>query len=380
VTIVASVTVVTSWVQVTKWATRSVRCTPIRGSAAPPTSSGDQLSASADSPFRNPFGPVAAPGPDPDLTAALKKSRDLLEQSHHIAHVSKELADAATAALAAEKQETRRLRIALEHALQRNRKMLAAMQAYAKDVDAAFQAVMEEVQAVQKPEDVAESQEEVATLTVLLEEAIAEKDAALRLKEAAKARYAGHMRRCGQGAEPQRLRELLDADSIAGLLEQAGHVCTMVKITADRTAAAALDRSAPPNVRGRLADALATMQEYAEAKSTALAAGRAAGAALANMRSYCQDPSSNALIPHTHVALGEGETVTGNAKMRQARTFPVPDSVRPEGRAVMNAHIRIGSGKPPAPRLHFLDDTGFGTSGMIVVGWVGQHLPNVATN
>jgi hypothetical protein len=45
----------------------------------------------------------------------------------------------------------------------------------------------------------------------------------------------------------------------------------------------------------------------------------------------------------------------------------------------MEAHIRIGSGKPPAPRMHFHDDTS-GSTGKIYVGHLGPHLPNYQTN
>ncbi|MFL9684904.1 MULTISPECIES: hypothetical protein [Streptomyces] len=43
----------------------------------------------------------------------------------------------------------------------------------------------------------------------------------------------------------------------------------------------------------------------------------------------------------------------------------------------MVEHIRIGDGEPPARRLHFLDDTD--RSGLIVVGYFGDHLFNSQT-
>jgi hypothetical protein len=45
----------------------------------------------------------------------------------------------------------------------------------------------------------------------------------------------------------------------------------------------------------------------------------------------------------------------------------------------MSEHIRIGSGRPPAPRLYFFDDTA-GHSGQVYVGYIGRHLPNLQTN
>lgn len=44
----------------------------------------------------------------------------------------------------------------------------------------------------------------------------------------------------------------------------------------------------------------------------------------------------------------------------------------------MNEHIRIGSGRGKAARLHYLDDTD--QSGLLVIGYVGKHLKNLSTN
>jgi hypothetical protein len=68
-----------------------------------------------------------------------------------------------------------------------------------------------------------------------------------------------------------------------------------------------------------------------------------------------------------------------NSRFVAARTLPVPREVDPSGRIVMEAHIRIGSGKPPAPRMHLHDDTS-GETGKIYIGHLGPHLPNYQTN
>lgn len=122
--------------------------------------------------------------------------------------------------------------------------------------------------------------------------------------------HAGHLRHAGRSETQIRVRELLDADSIVGVLLAADEVCTMLRITADREPAAALDRSAPATVRAKLADALATMHEYAVAKSRSLAEGKAAGPALANLKLYCQEPGSGALISPHAVILGETRKVS----------------------------------------------------------------------
>lgn len=219
---------------------------------------------------------------------------------------------------------------------------------------------------------------EVADLGLLLERAEAERDAAVRGKDAVRAFYAERLRRAGvSDAREARLRDLLDADTMCGVLDQAEVVCTMLRFTLDRDAAEKLDRhkTAGP-VRARLADALATMQEYAVAKSAALAHGRAVGLSLSNLRAYCADSGSGALISANHVVLREGGQVTQNPRLRESRTLPLPPEVSGGPRVFMAAHIKIGLGFPPAPRLYFWDDTV--ASGLVVVGRVGGHLPNAA--
>lgn len=44
----------------------------------------------------------------------------------------------------------------------------------------------------------------------------------------------------------------------------------------------------------------------------------------------------------------------------------------------MLEHIRIGDGAPPAPRLHYLDDTY--RCGLLVIGFFGGHQYNAWTN
>lgn len=224
-----------------------------------------------------------------------------------------------------------------------------------------------------------EVEREIAELSVLLARAEAERDAAVRGRAASVAFYTERLRRAEPGAVREvRLRDLLDAGSMCGILDQAAVVCTMLRFTCDRDAAAVLDHDqTAASVRGRLADTLATMQEYAGARSRVLAEGRSAGPELANLRAFCADPGNRTPISAHHVALDEGNEVSRRPRMREARVLPVPPEVG-GGAVFMGAHVKIGSGKPPAPRLHFFDDTA--ASGLLVVGWIGEHLPNVATN
>ncbi|MFE0472558.1 hypothetical protein ACFW2V_13185 [Streptomyces sp. NPDC058947] len=94
---------------------------------------------------------------------------------------------------------------------------------------------------------------------------------------------------------------------------------------------------------------------------------------------YLKDPRAEHAIPWTKYTANESKGVMMNSKFVAARTLRVPEEVDPDGKVVMEAHIRIGSGKPPAPRLHFHDDTS-GTTGKIYVGHIGPHLPNYQTN
>lgn len=220
---------------------------------------------------------------------------------------------------------------------------------------------------------------DVDTAADLMVQCEAERDAALRARDAAQARLDGHLAAEGRPVGPVAgVRALLEADSAEGVLALADQYCTLLRITCDRKEAAVVDQGAgAATYRRRLADSLATMQAYAEAKTAAYAVGRAAGPALANLRSFCA-AGDDALISQQMVILSEGQTVTTSRKMSGQRRLPVPGPVDPSGRAVMVAHIRIGSGKPPAPRLYFgdyLDQHGF-----LVVGYVGEHLINMATN
>jgi hypothetical protein len=207
----------------------------------------------------------------------------------------------------------------------------------------------------------------------------AERHAALRARDAVQARLDGYLEADGRATGPvASLRALLDGDTAEGVLELAERYCTLLRITCDRKAVGVLDHgTGAATYRRRLADALATMQAYAEAKTAAYALGSAAGPALANLKSFCT-AGDGALISHLAVTLGEGQIVSTSRKMSSQRRLPVPVDVDPSGRAVIEAHIRIGSGKPPAPRLYFGDY--LEQHGFLVVGYVGEHLMNLATN
>jgi hypothetical protein len=119
-------------------------------------------------------------------------------------------------------------------------------------------------------------------------------------------------------------------------------------------------------------EALQTLDAYARAKV------EAGPQVLPHLTAYLRWPKAPVVIPATRYSPGESETVLGRARLRDARRFRVPPAVAPGGTALMPAHIRIGSGKPPAPRLHFLDHSS--CDGLVYVGYIGRHLANTRTN
>lgn len=119
--------------------------------------------------------------------------------------------------------------------------------------------------------------------------------------------------------------------------------------------------------------ALRALEEYAQMKK------ERGSTEVPHFAAYLKDPLAERAIPWTKYSKTESKGVMMNGKFVAARTLPVPVEVDPSGQVVMEAHIRVGSGKPPAPRLHFHDDTN-GETGKIYVGHLGPHLPNYQTN
>ena len=119
--------------------------------------------------------------------------------------------------------------------------------------------------------------------------------------------------------------------------------------------------------------ALRALEEYAQMKK------ERGSTEVPHFAAYLKDPLAERAIPWTKFSSVESKGVMMNGKFVAARTLPVPIEVDPSGYIVMESHIRVGSGKPPAPRLHFHDDTS-GATGKIYVGHLGPHLPNYQTN
>ncbi|KIE28142.1 hypothetical protein LK08_04605 [Streptomyces sp. MUSC 125] len=216
------------------------------------------------------------------------------------------------------------------------------------------------------------------TFAELLDTATKERDAALRACDAAIARLQPRQIDEQPPGEAEALRERLDAPTLCGVLEQARCYCSSLVITADLDETKKLEHhQKAPHWRSRLAATLATMQAYAETKDLARARGGRAGPELANLKAYCASQPL-ALLAEGKVVVSEGQTARSSPRGKAQRTFRVPEHIDPSGKAVMLEHIRIGDGAPPAPRLHYLDDTD--RSGTVVIGFFGEHLYNAGTN
>ncbi|MEV6007346.1 hypothetical protein AB0M29_11110 [Streptomyces sp. NPDC051976] len=240
-------------------------------------------------------------------------------------------------------------------------------------VDAAHE--QPEVRALQAR--LADAESEAAVVRGLLVEAERERDAAIRMRDVLEVRLRAHQEPGAAGAPA--VRDLLNAESMRGVLEQALQHCTLLTITADIADVDELEHHTKSQQwRARLGDTLAAMQSYAEAKLLATAQGKPAGSDLASFQAYCAS-RDNPLISPDKIKLSDSQTARTAPRARSQRTLPVPDHVDPSGRMLMVAHVRIGDGQPPAPRLYFHDATGTPSS-TVVIGYVGDHLVNASTN
>ncbi|MFD0514214.1 hypothetical protein ACFQ0Q_35720 [Streptomyces aureus] len=160
----------------------------------------------------------------------------------------------------------------------------------------------------------AQAEGETELLRGLLLEAERERDAAVRTRDVLEVR-----RRAFQEPVPAispAVRELLTADSMRGVLEQAQQSCALLTITADLADVDDLEHHAKSRLwRTRLADTLAAMQAYGEAKLLATAQGRPAGPGLASFQAYCAS-QDQPLISPDKVKLGDSQTARTAPKAR----------------------------------------------------------------
>ena len=114
--------------------------------------------------------------------------------------------------------------------------------------------------------------------------------------------------------------------------------------------------------------ALLALNDYARAKADGI--WNSGG-----FMDYLNDqPAGYASISHRKVAAKESDTVAQNPSFRRYRELPMPDGTV----QYMEAHVKLSQEASVSPRMHFFDDTA--RSGIIVVGYIGPHLPNTRTN
>jgi hypothetical protein len=168
------------------------------------------------------------------------------------------------------------------------------------------------------------------------------------------------------GVEPP--DDFVVPSSVVEVLELAGCRLQHLEIGATADAAAGLDvHPRADHWAFKIWKALDALNSYAEARRS----GQWSNSFLA----WCSEPpSGRRAVPATWTALSESETTNTKPKLREARTFAVPEAVTAARRVYMPAHIKIAQGGSPCPRIHFHDDSG-GATGRIHVGYVGDHLP-----
>ncbi|GLF99599.1 hypothetical protein [Streptomyces yaizuensis] len=158
------------------------------------------------------------------------------------------------------------------------------------------------------------------------------------------------------------------------LVERAGREleCVVLADTVRQSSPQWRGHPSEPVWRRRTWEALCALDAYARAK-----AERGSGL-LPHLSAYLAWEEAPVPLPRGRYSANESQYVLNTARLREMRMLPVPRAVHPAGRVLMAEHIRIGSGKPPAPRLHFHDHTS--GDGRIYVGHIGNHLRNASTN
>lgn len=164
-----------------------------------------------------------------------------------------------------------------------------------------------------------------------------------------------------------------DADDPTTFAEILDHIEDMphVHFTGNRKDALELDGQAYGSSWVRMTwDALLALRDFANAAVE--------GRASCDFRTWCETaPSGAHTISPRKVVRDESRTVKSHPGWRRQRTFPVPESVDPNQRVLMGAHLRIGGGNTIAPRLHYFD--GACAEHGVFIGYIGPHLTNTLT-
>jgi hypothetical protein len=91
---------------------------------------------------------------------------------------------------------------------------------------------------------------------------------------------------------------------------------------------------------------------------------------------FCKEPPPGGRqYPQKQVAMSESNTTL--SQWNEERTFPVPHYIHPDGKILMESHIKLDSRGSISPRIHFVDRTSDHQN--IFVGYIGPHLRNTKT-
>lgn len=166
-------------------------------------------------------------------------------------------------------------------------------------------------------------------------------------------------------AAPATLELSQDFDEVLALANELAYVV----FTGDGDITVTLD-----DMRGSTAAAknthraLLALNDYGRARDDGLWTG-------GGFVAYLNDtPPGYASFSSRNVAAKESDTVMNNPAYRRHRELPMPDGTV----VYMESHVKLSQESSVSPRLHFMDDTA--NSGVVVVGYIGPHLPNTRTN
>jgi hypothetical protein len=119
-------------------------------------------------------------------------------------------------------------------------------------------------------------------------------------------------------------------------------------------------------------EALTAMGDYIRTKREAGFDG--------DFRRWCETPVPDGrVISPGRVASDESDAVRNNPKFARVRTLPVPMGVDRSGKVFMGSHIKLSNSSTIAPRIHFYE-TVLDERRVILVGYIGRHLPNTLTS
>lgn len=164
-------------------------------------------------------------------------------------------------------------------------------------------------------------------------------------------------------------------DSFPQLLAAASTDLPGLVITAAPARAAVLDHHPKAAAwRRKTWDSLLTLHAYVTARTTS----PAPSTTHSDVLTFVRTGQPGALISANIIKMVESETVLRTERFRAARFFPVGPDTDPSGHAYFGAHIALERYRNPAPRLYFLDDVA--RTGVLYIGYVGEHLPNTKTN